>query len=74
MIALRCKDISDEPLAIIEGPEFFENRKEEIATKTFGTRSVNHPKIARMEKQGDWLISGEKMQFLQRIKWNDGMD
>lgn len=41
MIALRCKAISDQPLAVIEGPEFFENRKEEIACKTFGTRSLN---------------------------------
>ena len=57
-IALRCKAISDEPLAIIEKPEFYDNRTEEISTKTFGTRSVNHPKIARMEKQGQWLISG----------------
>ena len=60
-IALTCKAISDQPLAIIHKPEFFENRKEEISTKTFGTRSLKQPKIARMEQQGDWLISGESM-------------
>ena len=73
-IAIRCKAISDDVLAVIEEPEFFDNRKEEITTKTFGTRSVKHPKIDRIEKQGDFLISGKKMRFCQRIKYGDGMD
>jgi 3'-phosphoadenosine 5'-phosphosulfate synthase len=30
---------ADEVLAVIEEPEFFDNRKEEISTKTFGTAS-----------------------------------
>jgi ATP sulfurylase len=47
---LRCKGVSDDVLAVIEEPEFYDNRKEEIACKTFGTRSVKHPKIERMEK------------------------
>ena len=73
-IAIRCKEVSDDVLAVIEEPEFFDNRKEEISTKTFGTRSTLHPKIERMEKQGDFLISGKSMRFCQRIKYNDGMD
>jgi len=73
-VAIRCKAVSDDVLAVIEEPEFFDNRKEEITTKTFGTRSVNHPKIARMEKQGEFLISGKKMRFCQRIKYDDGLD
>jgi len=73
-VAIRCKSVSDDVLAVIEEPEFFDNRKEEITTKTFGTRSVNHPKIARMEKQGEFLISGKKMRFCQRIKYDDGLD
>jgi 3'-phosphoadenosine 5'-phosphosulfate synthase len=48
-IALKCKAISDDVLAVIEEPEFFDNRKEEICTKTFGTRSKKHPKIERIE-------------------------
>ena len=48
-IALRCKSLSDDVLAVIEQPEFYDNRKEEIACKTFGTRSLKHPKIERME-------------------------
>ena len=39
----------DKIVALIEQPEIYENRKEEIATKTFGTRSTKHPKIARIE-------------------------
>jgi hypothetical protein len=50
-------------LAVIEDPEFFDNRVEEISTKTFGTRSANHPFIARMEQQGEYLVSGAKMRF-----------
>lgn len=41
-VALRCSKISQDVLAIIEGPEFFPNRKEEICAKTFGTRSIKH--------------------------------
>lgn len=47
---MRCKGVSEDVLAVIEEPEFYDNRKEEIACKTFGTRSVKHPKIERMEK------------------------
>jgi hypothetical protein len=35
-------------MAIIEEPEIFDNRKEEICAKTFGTHSQNHPKIGRI--------------------------
>lgn len=73
-IALKCSAISNDVLAVIEEPEFYDNRKEEICTKTFGTRSVLHPKIENIEKQGDFLISGKKMRFTQHIKFNDGMD
>jgi hypothetical protein len=49
-VAIKCKGISKDVLAVIEEPEFYDNRTEEITTKTFGTRSVLHPKIERMEK------------------------
>ena len=61
-------------VATIEKPEFYENRKEEICTKTFGTRSLNHPRIKLIEEQGEYLISGEKMQFLENISYDDGLD
>mmetsp|Transcript_17881 Transcript_17881/g.30391 ORF Transcript_17881/g.30391 Transcript_17881/m.30391 type:complete len:338 (+) Transcript_17881:229-1242(+) len=75
MVAIKCPQISDEVLAVIEDPEIFDNRKEEITTKTFGTRSVVHPKVEKIEKeQGPFLLSGKKMRFTQHIKLNDGLD
>lgn len=61
-------------IAVIEEPVFFENRKEEISTRVFGTFSLKHPKIERIMQQGDYLVSGKKMRFVENIKFNDGMD
>jgi len=36
-IAIKCSKVSDQILAIINEPVFFENRKEEISTRVFGT-------------------------------------
>jgi 3'-phosphoadenosine 5'-phosphosulfate synthase len=63
-IAIKCSQLKgheDDILAIIEKPEFFDNRKEEICTKTFGTGSLKHQKVERIYKQGDFLVSGESM-------------
>jgi 3'-phosphoadenosine 5'-phosphosulfate synthase len=73
-IGLKCSKISNQLLAVIEEPVFFENRKEEISARFFGTQSVKHPKVERIMAQGDFLISGKSMRFLQHIKFNDGMD
>jgi len=48
-IALKCSALGhDEILAVIENPVFFDNRKEEICTRTFGTMSAKHPKVERI--------------------------
>lgn len=47
-IALRCSKLSKDVIAVIENPVYFENRKEEISTRTFGTFSVKHPKVERI--------------------------
>ena len=74
-IALRCTALgSDDVLAVIEKPVFFENRKEEICTRTFGTFSPEHPKAQVLMAQGDWLVSGESMRFTKRVVFNDGND
>jgi 3'-phosphoadenosine 5'-phosphosulfate synthase len=73
-IVLRCTKVSPHPLAIIENPVFFENRKEEISTRTFGTFSQKHPKVERIMAQGDFLVSGSKTRFIHEIKFNDGLD
>ena len=33
---------NNDVVAVIEKPEFYPNRKEEISCKTFGTRSLKH--------------------------------
>jgi ATP sulfurylase len=35
-------------LAVIENPTFFENRREEISARIFGTSSTKHPKVERI--------------------------
>jgi ATP sulfurylase len=47
-IALKCSAISDDVLAIIENPVFYENRKEEISARVFGVQSRKHPKVERI--------------------------
>ena len=47
-IALKCSLVHDGILAVIENPVFFENRKEEISARTFGTFSAKHPKVERI--------------------------
>jgi 3'-phosphoadenosine 5'-phosphosulfate synthase len=73
-IALRCTSVYDGILAVIENPVFFENRKEEISARTFGTFSTKHPKVERILAQGEYLVSGSKMRFVHEIKFNDGLD
>ena len=66
-IALKSTKLSNDVLAVIENPVFFENRKEEITTRTFGTSSAKHPKVERILAQGDYLISGTKTRFVKNI-------
>jgi ATP sulfurylase len=73
-IALKCSKVSPHALAVIENPVFFDNRKEEICSRTFGTQSLKHPKVERIMAQGDFLLSGEKTRFVTEIKFNDELD
>lgn len=61
-------------LAIINEPEYFDNRKEEICTRTFGCFETSHPYAARIMEQGELLVSGASMNFIEKVMWNDGMD
>jgi len=36
-VAIKCTALSDQILAVIEKPEFYSNRKEEISARAFGT-------------------------------------
>lgn len=60
--------------AVINEPVFFENRKEEIISRTFGTFSVKHPKAEVIMAQGEFLISGASMRFFKRVVFNDSID
>ena len=74
-VALRCSAIAgDKVLAVMHKPTFFENRKEEICSRTFGCFSAKHPKAETIIAQGNWLISAQKTHFMTRITFNDGMD
>ena len=70
-VALRYKG---EVYAVINEPVFFDNRKEEIITRTFGTFSSKHPMATVMMTQGDFLISGASMRFFKRLVFGDGID
>lgn len=72
-IAIKCSAISQDILAVISKPVFFDNRKEEICSRTFGTWSKNHPKAQTIIEQGDFLVSGTT-RFTKRVLFNDGID
>jgi ATP sulfurylase len=73
-VALKCSAISNDVLAVINDPVFFENRKEEISARQFGCFGYNHPKAEVIKAQGNWNISGSSMHFTKRVIFNDGMD
>ena len=61
-------------IAILEDPQFFENRREEICARKFGIMSNNHDTVQKILTQGDFLITGSKMRFFKNLELNDGMD
>ena len=74
-IAIKCSAIGgDQVLAVINKPVFFDNRKEEICARTFGCMSEKHPCAQTIFEQGDFLVSGESMDFVARPVFNDGND
>lgn len=73
-IVLKCSELSQDVLAVIEDPVFFENRKEEICARVFGVQSTKHQKVERIMAQPDFLVSGSKMRFVKKIEFNDGLD
>merc|ERR1711971_619551 len=68
------KSPEGEALAKLTTPSFYEHRKEERATRTFGiSADRGHPYIDMIFSSPDWLMGG-KVEVLKRIKYNDGMD
>lgn len=60
-------------IAILNNPEIYANRKEEIVSRIFGVIDFEHPYIKHIYSGGDWLIGGE-IELLERVKYNDGLD
>jgi 3'-phosphoadenosine 5'-phosphosulfate synthase len=61
-------------VAVIENPNYYYFRREEITTKLFGTFSNNHPKIKKYFSQGNYLLTGKVIHFLEEIRFEDGLD
>lgn len=61
-------------IGIISDLDVFEDRKVERCARTFGSVDAGHPAIRLvLESKTDWLLGG-KIQLLERIEWNDGLD
>jgi 3'-phosphoadenosine 5'-phosphosulfate synthase len=60
-------------IAILRTPEFYEHRKEERCSRTWGTANPGHPYIKMVLESGDWLCGGD-LEVLERITWDDGLD
>lgn len=74
-IALKCSALgNDYVYALIENPVFFENRREEISARVFGTLSTKHPKVERILAQGEYLVSGSRIRYLRNVEFGDGLD
>jgi 3'-phosphoadenosine 5'-phosphosulfate synthase len=64
-----------EKIAKLSGLTFFEHRREERATRTFGIGAdPKHPYIEKIMAGGEWLMGGKVEMLVDRIKFNDGMD
>lgn len=61
-------------MAILRDVEIYAHRKEERATRTFGINADRgHPYVDKIFEGGEWLVGG-KIEVLNRITYNDGMD
>merc|ERR1719161_1847712 len=72
--AIALKKESGEVVAILRDVEIYAHRKEERATRTFGINADRgHPYVDKIFEGGEWLVGG-KIEVLNRITYNDGMD
>merc|ERR1711904_402998 len=72
--AIALKKESGEVVAILRDVEIYAHRKEERATRTFGINADRgRPYVDKIFEGGEWLVGG-KIEVLNRITYNDGMD
>eukprot|EP01064_Diplonema_japonicum_P012043 TRINITY_DN1951_c0_g2_i1.p1 TRINITY_DN1951_c0_g2~~TRINITY_DN1951_c0_g2_i1.p1 ORF type:complete len:1088 (+),score=341.12 TRINITY_DN1951_c0_g2_i1:39-3302(+) len=63
-----------EPVAILDDPEVYAFRKEEMITRSWGSWDLHHPYIKEnIIEAGEYLLGGE-LSKVRRIKYNDGLD
>jgi 3'-phosphoadenosine 5'-phosphosulfate synthase len=60
-------------VAILRNPEYYDARKEERASRQFGTSHEKQPYISLIYSYGDYLVGGD-LEVLNAIKWEDGLD
>merc|ERR1719191_1979807 len=72
--AIALKKESGEVVAVLRDVEIYPHRKEERATRTFGINADRgHPYVDKIFEGGEWLVGG-KIEVLDRVTYNDGMD
>merc|ERR1719230_788078 len=72
--AIALRNQTGEVVAVLRNPEIYPHRKEERATRTFGINADRgHPYVDKIFAAGDWFVGG-KIEVLNRITYNDGMD
>jgi 3'-phosphoadenosine 5'-phosphosulfate synthase len=65
---------TNQAVAKINNPKCYNFRKEEILCKLYGTFSHSHPKIKKYLQQGDYLLTGDSISFLQEVVFKDDLD
>eukprot|EP01063_Lacrimia_lanifica_P034813 TRINITY_DN6524_c2_g2_i1.p1 TRINITY_DN6524_c2_g2~~TRINITY_DN6524_c2_g2_i1.p1 ORF type:complete len:1118 (+),score=533.49 TRINITY_DN6524_c2_g2_i1:48-3401(+) len=63
-----------EPVAVLNDPEVFAFRKEEMIARSWGAWDLHHPYIKEnIMEQGEWLLGGE-FHRVRRVLYRDGLD
>ena len=63
-----------ESVAVLNDPEVYDFRKEEMIARSWGSWDLNHPYIKEnILAAGDYLLGGE-LSKIRRIKFRDGLD
>lgn len=69
-----CLTHSNKMVGILADTEVFLDRKIERCARTFGSVDPKHPTIKMiLDNDKEWLLGG-RIQLLERIQWNDGLD
>eukprot|EP01060_Flectonema_neradi_P017532 TRINITY_DN243_c3_g2_i1.p1 TRINITY_DN243_c3_g2~~TRINITY_DN243_c3_g2_i1.p1 ORF type:complete len:1120 (+),score=295.18 TRINITY_DN243_c3_g2_i1:52-3411(+) len=63
-----------EPVAILENPEVYDFRKEEMITRSWGSWDLHHPYIKKHIVEGEEYLIGGEFSKVRRIRFRDGLD